>query len=84
MHVERSPHIASVKAPHLLVRKKELRAADTKEAAPKEEYENEADVNLSEGFLPIKLLIRIAEKFDLQHLNFHSYQLLIIPMKLDH
>ena len=37
-------------------------AADTKEADTKEEYENEADVNLSEGFLPIKLLIRIAKK----------------------
>ena len=45
-------------------------------------HENEADGNLSEGFPPIQLLIRIAEKFDLQHLNFHSYQLLTIPMKL--
>ena len=55
-------------------------APDTKEADTKGEYENEADGNLSEGFFPIKLLIRIAEKFDLQHLNFHSYQLLTIPM----
>ena len=60
-----------------------LQLSGEKEAADtKEEYENEADVNLSEGFLPNKLLIRIAKKFDLQHLNFHSYQLLTIPMKL--
>ena len=37
-----------------------LQLSGEKEAADtKEEYENEADVNLSGGFLPIKLLIRI-------------------------
>ena len=60
-----------------------LQLSGEKEAADtKEEYENEADVNLSGGFLPIKLLIRITKKFDLQHLHFDGYQLLTIPMKL--
>ena len=67
-----------------------LQLSGEKEAADtKEDYENEADVNLSGGFVPIKLLIRITKKFDLQHLHFDGYhvhfdgyQLLTIPMKL--
>ena len=56
-------------------------AAGTKEAAPKEEYANEADVNLSEQFFPIMLLIRRPEKFDLQDLNFVAFNYwLTIPM----